>query len=88
VSTADGSYPHRVVLSFDYRDERRARLVESAVAVEVGEIDDDRSTARVRRESSVLHVDVRAHDLVALRAGTNTWIRLVETAETVCESVG
>ena len=84
----DGTYPHTLVLSFDYGDERRACLVESAVAVEVGEIDDDRSTARVRRDSHVLHVDVFAHDLVALRAGTNTWIRLVRTAEEVCNLVG
>jgi KEOPS complex subunit Pcc1 len=78
------AYPHAVSLSFDYADERDARLVGESVAVEVGEIDDDRSTATVRRADETLHVDVRAHDLVALRAGVNTWIRLVETAEDVC----
>lgn len=83
----DGAeYPHASTLSFDYHDERRARLVGDAVAVEVGEIDDDRSTATVRRETGRLHVDVYARDLVALRAGVNTWIRLVETAEDVCDS--
>jgi KEOPS complex subunit Pcc1 len=78
------AYPHSVSLSFTYTDERDARLVGESVAVEVGEIDDDRSTATVRRTNDTLHVDVRAHDLIALRAGVNTWIRLVETAEDVC----
>jgi KEOPS complex subunit Pcc1 len=81
--TAD-DYPHTVSLSFDYDDERRARLVHGAVAVEVGEIDDDRATATVGRDRTTLRVDVFARDLVALRAGVNTWIRLVETAESVC----
>jgi KEOPS complex subunit Pcc1 len=78
------SYPHAVSLSFDYDDERRARLVADAVAVETGEIDDDRSTATVARDGHTLHVDVFARDLVALRAGANTWLRLVATAEDVC----
>ncbi len=80
-------YPHCVGLSFEYDDQRVARLVGDAVAVEVGEIDDDRSTATVRREGRTLSVDVFAHDLVALRAGVNTWLRLVETAEDVCSLV-
>jgi KEOPS complex subunit Pcc1 len=81
-------YPHTIGLSFEYDDERRARLVGDAVAVEVGQIDDDRSTARVSRDGETLRVDVFAHDLVALRAGVNTWVRLVETAEDVCELAG
>jgi KEOPS complex subunit Pcc1 len=81
-------YPHAVSLSFEYDDERRARIVADAVAVEVGEIDDDRSTATVDRDGRVLRVDVFAHDLVALRAGVNTWIRLVETAEETGALVG
>jgi KEOPS complex subunit Pcc1 len=85
---ATAEYPHAVSLSFDYDDERRARIVADAVAVEVGEIDDDRSTATVDRDGRALQVDVFAHDLVALRAGVNTWIRLVETAEDTCALVG
>ncbi|AUV80917.1 KEOPS complex Pcc1-like subunit [Salinigranum rubrum] len=80
----DDDYPHSIGLSFEYDDERVARVVGDAVAVEVGEIDDDRSTARVARDGDRLAVDVFARDLVALRAGVNTWIRLVETAEDVC----
>lgn len=74
---------HSASLEFDYPDERRARIVERSVAVEVGEIDDARSSVRVHREGRTVVVIVEADDLVALRAGVNTWIRLVETAEAV-----
>ncbi|AFK18348.1 KEOPS complex Pcc1-like subunit [Haloferax mediterranei ATCC 33500] len=74
---------HSASLEFDYPDERRARVVERSVAVEVGEIDDARSGASVDRDGNTVVVTVEADDLVALRAGVNSWIRLVETAETV-----
>ncbi|ESP89688.1 KEOPS complex subunit Pcc1 [Candidatus Halobonum tyrrellensis] len=77
---ADGR-THRAVLSFPYDDERRARAVHEAVAVEAGAIDDDRSTARAARDGDTVEVSVRASDLVALRASTNTWARLVRAAE-------
>ncbi|WP_435064670.1 KEOPS complex subunit Pcc1 [Halobaculum sp. EA56] len=77
------AYDHRAVLSFPYPDRRRARTVHEAVRVEAGDIDDDRSTATATREGATVEVTVRARDLVALRAGVNTWTRLVETAETV-----
>ncbi|WP_277554156.1 KEOPS complex subunit Pcc1 [Halobaculum limi] len=77
------TYDHRAVLSFPYADERRARVVHDAIRVEVGGIDDDRSTADVTRTDDTVEVVVRARDLVALRAGVNTWTRLVEAAETV-----
>ncbi|UIP00379.1 KEOPS complex Pcc1-like subunit [Halobaculum sp. CBA1158] len=77
------AYDHRAVLSFPYPDQRRARTVHEAIRVEVGDIDDDRSTAHATREGDAVEVTVRARDLVALRAGVNTWTRLVETAETV-----
>ena len=70
-------------LSFEYGDEATARLVERSVRVEVGEIDDARSRATVSRDGSVVTVDVAAADLVALRAGVNTWTRLVAVAEDV-----
>jgi KEOPS complex subunit Pcc1 len=75
--------PHGLCLRFEYDAERRARIVERSVRVEVGEIDDDRSTARVDREGRTLRVTVGAADLVALRAGANTWLRLVAVAEAV-----
>lgn len=75
--------PHTASLTFDYRDEPRARVVAEAVGVEEGEIDDARSRATVSRTGRAVEVDVAASDLVALRAGLNTWVRLVETAERV-----
>jgi KEOPS complex subunit Pcc1 len=74
---------HRASLSFEYDDERAARLVDRSVRVETGEIDDDRSAATVERDGAVVTVRVAAADLVALRAGLNTWIRFVEVAERV-----
>ncbi|GAB3325113.1 KEOPS complex Pcc1-like subunit [Haloplanus rallus] len=78
--------PHRLSLQFDYDTERRARVVERAVRVEVGEIDDARSTARVGRTGRTVEVRIGAADLVALRAGANTWRRLLSVAEQVAET--
>jgi len=80
---AEPTRDHRASLSFAYDDERSARLVERSVRVETGEIDDDRSEAAVDRDGAVVTVRVAAADLVALRAGLNTWSRLVEVAERV-----
>ncbi|MDS0293659.1 KEOPS complex subunit Pcc1 [Halogeometricum luteum] len=76
---------HDVTLSFRYPEERRARVVAESVRVEEGEIADARSSASVERDGRVVRVRVEASDLVALRAGVNTWTRLVDTAETVSE---
>jgi KEOPS complex subunit Pcc1 len=80
---SDSEHVHTASLDFDYDTERRARLVERSVGVEVGEIDDDRSRASIARDGRTLTVDVVAADLVALRAGVNTWTRLVAVAEEV-----
>ena len=74
---------HETVLSFTYSTERRARVVADALGPEVGEIDDARSTATVDREGDAVRVRVLADDLVALRAGVNSWSRLVGVAERV-----
>jgi KEOPS complex subunit Pcc1 len=73
--------PHAAVLGFDYDDERRARVVADAVAVEQGRIADERSAATVERDGSRVRVRVSAADLVALRAACNTWSTLVAVAE-------
>ncbi|WP_338740975.1 KEOPS complex subunit Pcc1 [Haloplanus salilacus] len=85
--------PHRLSLRFAYDTARRARTVERSVRVEVGEIDDARSAARVdrvRSDGSSAHDTVRvrigAADLVALRAGANTWRRLLSVAESVASA--
>ena len=82
VESADDA-PHRLSLLFEYDTERRAAVVERSVRVEVGEIDDARSGATVDRDGEAVRVRVYADDLVALRAGVNSWSRLVAVAERV-----
>lgn len=72
---------HEAVLSFEYPGEPRARIVAGALAPEVGDLDETRSTAAVSRDGDVVRVRVLADDLVALRAAINGWSRLVATAE-------
>lgn len=78
---------HEAVLSFEYRSPERACRVERALRPEIGEIDDDRSSATLARDDSTLSVTVAASDLVALRAGLNTWFSLVTVAEAVGQAV-
>ncbi len=79
-------HEHETLLRFSYADERRARVVANAITPEVGDIDDARSTATVDRDGEVVTVRIAAADLVALRAGINSWSRLVETAERVFDA--
>lgn len=72
---------HEAVFEFEYPDAERARRVERSVRVEVGDIEGDRSAATVQRDGATLTVTVDAADLVALRAGCNTWLSLVAVAE-------
>jgi KEOPS complex subunit Pcc1 len=80
-----GERPHDATLRFEYDSPDRASVVAAAVAQEVGEIDGDRSAATVEREAAAVVVRVVADDLVALRAGCNTWGSLVEVAERTTE---
>lgn len=73
---------HRTVFTLDYPDESVARRVERSLRPEVGDIDGDRTTAELTREGATLRVTVAAEDLVALRAGCNTWLTLASVAET------
>jgi KEOPS complex subunit Pcc1 len=77
--------PHTAALSFTYSTPEQARRIERSVRPELDRIADDRSRASVARDADTLTVTVRATDLVALRAGTNTWVRLVDVAETVSD---
>jgi len=72
---------HEAILSFEYDDGERARRVERSVRPEVGDIDGDRATATLDRDGDVVSVRIAAADLVALRAGVNTWSTLVGVAE-------
>jgi KEOPS complex subunit Pcc1 len=73
--------PHDATLDFAYETSSRARLVAESVAREIGEIDDDRSRTRIGRDGPVVHIEIVAADVVALRAALNTWLSLVDVAE-------
>jgi KEOPS complex subunit Pcc1 len=72
---------HDADISFQFDTERRARIVAESVRQEVDEIDGDRTRASVERAGRTVTVAVAARDLVALRAGVNTWTTLVSVAE-------
>ena len=72
---------HAADLAFEYDSADAAALVARAVRQEVGEIDGGRSTASLERADRRVLVEIRAEDLVALRAGLNTWQTLLEVAE-------
>jgi len=78
---------HSTQLRFEYSTGTAAERIERSIAVEVGELDADRSTVSVDREAAVLTVEITATDRVALRAGINSWCRYVATAETVADDV-
>jgi KEOPS complex subunit Pcc1 len=77
---------HTAELRFRYESPERADLVARAVGQELGEIGGDRATASLSRQDSRLSIGIDADDLVALRAGLNTWSSLVEVAEAVAET--
>lgn len=79
---------HRTTCQSTYDTESRARVVADALAVETDRIDDDRSSAAVERDGRTVRVTVRAADLVALRAGCNTWLRMLDTAEGTADAAG
>ncbi|MFB6217622.1 MAG: KEOPS complex subunit Pcc1 [Halobacteriaceae archaeon] len=72
---------HRTDLVFTYPTAERAATIERAVAREAGDIEGDRTDASVSLAGRELTVSIEAADLVALRAGHNTWCSLVEAAE-------
>lgn len=75
------AFSNETVLELAYDDESLARVVARSVALEVGAIDDDRSETTVSRDDATVTFTVRARDLTALRAATNTWLRLATVAE-------
>lgn len=77
---------HRTSITFSYDSVHTASIVEESVAPEIGDIDGERSSAAIDRTGSTVTVDLEASDLVALRAGGNTWLSLFEVAERVTEA--
>ena len=84
----DGVRPHTAELRFSYETSEEATLVADAVSREVGEIEGDRSRADLAREARTVTVTIDADDLVALRAGLNTWGTLLEVAERAIDAAG
>lgn len=76
---------HTADLRFAYRSPEAAAIVSDAIVRELGEIDGNRATAAVFRRGSTIIVEIEADDLVALRAGLNTWETLLEVAENVAD---
>lgn len=77
---------HGADLTFEYASSDAAALVADAVRQEAEEIEGDRTAATVDHEGRTVRVDIAADDLVALRAGLNTWGTLVEVAERMLEA--
>ena len=71
---------HQTVFRFEYPDPERARLVQRSLRPELDDIDGDRTTATLDRDGATLVLTVEARDLVALRAGYNTWATLASVA--------
>jgi len=74
---------HSATLSVSYDSPDRARRVFASLDPEVGGVDDDRASASLARNGDTVEVIIEARDLVALRAGTTSWSRLLSTAEAV-----
>lgn len=86
--TASPAPAHDAVFTFEYDDQHRARIVERSIRPELGEIDDDRSRASLSRAGGTVTVRIKADDLVALRAVTNTWCSFVAVVEQVIDADG
>lgn len=72
---------HETTLSLSYPSPVRATIVERSLAREAGDIEGERTSAVVSRSGSAVTITIRSEDLVALRAGHNTWLGLAEVAE-------
>lgn len=78
---------HESSFSFEYNTESEAKTVERSLEPEIGDIEGERTEATLSRKGAVVQVDIEAADLVALRAGQNTWLSLVGVAER-CATAG
>ena len=74
---------HRTHLSVTYETNEETHRVARSLRPEVGDIEDDRSQTTLSRTDETLTLTIEATDLVALRAGINTWLSLLAVAERV-----
>ncbi|MBS3761639.1 MAG: rpo operon protein [Halodesulfurarchaeum sp.] len=78
---------HETEFSLWYPAAKTAARIEAAVEPEAGDIAGDRTTVSINRSERELQVEIQASDPVALRAGQNTWLGLIEVAEAM-DSIG
>ncbi|WP_049902370.1 KEOPS complex subunit Pcc1 [Halococcus agarilyticus] len=78
---------HETLLTFEYDSAARATTVEASLRPEIGDIEGDRTRASLARDGADLRLRIAAADLVALRAGQNTWLSLTAVAER-CAAAG
>jgi len=76
-----------VVVAATYDDFDSARHVERALAPEIASIDADRTSATLDRAGATVEIAIEATDPVALRAGANSWLGLLEVAERVGDAI-
>ncbi|EMA54074.1 KEOPS complex subunit Pcc1 [Halococcus thailandensis] len=74
---------HESSFALEYGTESAAAAVERSLRPEIGDIEGDRTAATLSRDGATVGIDVAAADLVALRAGQNTWLSLAGVAERV-----
>ena len=72
---------HTTSFTLEYDTVGQATAIERSLEPEVGDIEGERTGATLSRDGNLLCVDIEAADLVALRAGQNTWLSLVGVAE-------
>ena len=73
--------PHQTRLTAEYDTADRAHAIARSIRPEIDDIEGDRTTARLNRDGQRVELTVEASDLVALRAGINTWLTLRGVAE-------
>jgi KEOPS complex subunit Pcc1 len=78
---------HETTLSLSYESPAEAETVLQSLRQEAGTISGDRTEATVTGTDRSVTITIRAEDLVALRAGHNTWLGLAAVAERTLQAV-
>lgn len=79
---------HETTFSLSYPAVETATIIEQSLRQEAGEIDGDRTHATLTRSENEVTITIEAEDLIALRAGHNTWLGLVAVAERIHDIAG
>lgn len=72
---------HEAVFTAVYGSDQHARHLKRSIEIEAGDIEGERTVATIDRDGDRLTVTIEAADLIALRAGINTWLSLIDVAE-------